>query len=268
MRVAAVDIGTNTVRLLIARRDEKGLFVPEQRLATVTRLGRGVDAQGRLDPGAISHSIAVLDGYRKIIEAVGVDAVGGVATSAVRDAADREVFLDSAERALGTRPRLISGDEEARLSFRGVITGMTVVTPLLVIDPGGGSTEFVLGEMRPDYAISVDTGSVRLTEHHLLSRPPPARALDAARREVDALLEAVVLPAIPGTVVGVGGTFTSLAAILLDLPEYGATRIHGASFPTAQFDAIADRLATLTAADTASIPSLHPDRAPVLLCSR
>jgi exopolyphosphatase/guanosine-5'-triphosphate,3'-diphosphate pyrophosphatase len=263
MRVAAVDIGTNTVRLLVADRDGDRLTWVH-RLTVITRLGRGVDSQHRLHPGAVAHSMEVLEGYRQII-ADGVDGLDAVATSAVRDSTDRESFLDEAGRVLGVRPRLISGEEEAMLSFRGVISGLGGEGPLLVIDPGGGSTEFVMGTGRPEYAVSVDTGSVRLTERRLPDHPASEHDQLAALAEVDGLLSAVHLPARPELVAGVGGTFTSLAAMLLELPEYDAARVHGAVFDSAAFRPIVHTLAGLTVAETAAIPSVDADRAEVLL---
>lgn len=266
MKVAAVDIGTNTVRLLVANRDPGSpALTPLRRLATVTRLGQRVDSDRRLHPAALTRTIAVLKRYRRIIEMDAVGMVDAVATSAVRDASNREVFLDVAGSALGVRPRVISGEEEAQMSFRGVSSGVFGDLPLLVIDPGGGSTEFVMGEAEPGYAISIDTGSVRVTERHLPRHPAPQRDVDAACAGIDVLLEAVDLPARPGSVAGVGATFTSLAAIMLDLGEYDAARIHGASFPAPAFAGMVERLAGLTVVETAAIPSLDPDRAPVLL---
>ena len=266
MRVAAVDIGTNTVRLLIVDRDRvtnRSTLV--HRRSVVTRLGEDVDRRRRLDHAAIERVLAVLRSYRATIDSQGVEATGAVATSAVRDAANGEQFLEAAERDLGVRPRLISGRAEARLSFLGVRSGLDIESPMLVIDPGGGSTEFVVGDSEPDYAVSVDIGSVRLTERHLVKRPAAMGDLDGARADLDRLLNAVELPVTPRAVVGVGGTFTSLAAILLDLPEYDSVAVHGASFPVEAFDEIAARLAGLTVAETAAIPSLDPARAPVLL---
>lgn len=265
MRVAAVDIGTNTVRLLIADSDDGRRHTSVRRLVTVTRLGLGVDAERILDPGAVRCTLSVLSEYRSAVTAAKVDAIRAVATSAVRDAADRDAFLDSAEVALGQRPEVIQGGEEARLSFRGVASGVSGEAPLLVIDPGGGSTEFVIGESEPVYAMSIETGSVRLTERHLPAHPADPAHVEAAGDEVDALVGAVLLPDLPRTVVGVGGTFTSLAAILLRLERYDPAKVHGSTFPAAAFGRLVERLAGLSLAETVAIPSLDPDRAPVLL---
>lgn len=264
MKVAAVDIGTNSVRLLVADRRRDGISAVQRR-ATVTRLGRDVDATGRLDREAVAETVDVLRRYRGAIDAEGAAVVLAVATSAVRDAQNRGDFLDRAEAALGVRPGVIEGDEEARLSFRGVTSGLQADGAILVIDPGGGSTEFVMGRRDPDYAISVNTGSVRVTERYLPEHPAPGAHVAAAAAAVDAALVEVRLPARPVSVVGVGGTFTSLAAILLDLPEHDPMRVHLSRFATSEFEEMVGRLASLTVEETAAIPSLDPARAPVLL---
>jgi exopolyphosphatase/guanosine-5'-triphosphate,3'-diphosphate pyrophosphatase len=270
MRVAAVDIGTNSVRLLVADYVAGDLFGGERlewkdRRVTVARLGEGVDAAGRLSDAAMGRTVAILAGYGEAIRAWNVDARRAIATSATRDAANRDAFLAQAELALGFRPTVIDGREEATLSFRGVTAGLVGDPPFLVIDPGGGSTEFVLGTDRVEFATSVDVGSVRLTERGLPQHPASEEQLTAARRHVDELLESVTLPATPGRVVGVGGTFTSLAAIALDLPSYEPDVIHGAAFPADLFMGLVVRFAALTVEETAAIPSLDPGRADVLL---
>lgn len=264
MRVAAVDIGTNSVRLLVADRRPDEISAVQRR-AVVTRLGREVDATGRLHPDAVAETVDTLRVYRKIIEAEGAVSVTAVATSAVRDAQNRAVFLERVEAALGARPRAIEGDEEARLSFRGVTAGLRADGPVLVIDPGGGSTEFVIGRHEPDYVISVNTGSVRVTERHLPEHPAAEAHVAKAIADVDGSMADVRLPVRPVVVAGVGGTFTSLAAILLDLPAHDPTEVHLSRFPASDFAEIVERLASLTVEETAAIPSLDPARAPVLL---
>lgn len=270
MRVAAVDIGTNSVRLLVAEYVAGDLFGGERlewidRRVTVARLGEGVDGAGTLSDAAMGRTVAVLAGYGEAIRAWDVDARRAVATSATRDAANREVFVARATLALGFAPDVIDGSEEAALSFRGVTAGVVGEPPFLVIDPGGGSTEFVSGSERVDQATSVDIGSVRLTERHLPDHPATGEQLAAARSHVDALLAAAPLPAAPATVIGVGGTFTSLAAIALGLPRYEPDAVHGAAFPEDRFTDLVTRLAGLTVAETMAIPSLDPGRADVLL---
>lgn len=265
VRVAAVDIGTNTTRLLIADVVDGGMTRLDRR-SIVTRLGQGVDVGRVLAPEAIDRTVAVLGVYGEAIRAAVCQRVRAVATSAVRDGANRDVFLATAATALGAPLEVIGGDEEAALSFAGATTGVSGAPPYLVIDPGGGSTEFVLGVSSPSYAVSVDIGSVRLTERVLPDHPASPHQLAAARRHVDDLLAAAVaLPAPPGTVVGVGGTFTSLAAIHLRLATYDPDRVHGTILAAADLGGLAGWLATLTMEQTAGIPSLDPARAPVLL---
>ena len=270
MKVGAVDIGTNSVRLLVASLVEADLFGPDRlawldRRVTVTSLGRGVDATGRFNPEAVGRTLAVLSGYGEALRSWGVDKVAAVATSATRDAADRDAFLDRAERALGVRPSVSPGDVEATRSFWGATADIEGAAPYLVIDPGGGSTEYVLGKERPAYSVSVDVGSVRLTERSLPLRPATPGQLDRARAEVARLLRPVVLPEDPGTAVGVGGTFTSLAAIALDLPQYDMEAVHGSVLGVDQLRGLMERLGAMTVEQTAAIPSLDPARAPVIL---
>ena len=163
------------------------------------------------------------------------------------------------------RPELISGDTEARLSFRGATTSLDGDPPFLVIDPGGGSTEFVFGAGSPDFAVSVDIGSVRLTERLLPDRPAEPVDVVTAAASVEAMFTGVDLPDVPGTVVGVGGTYTSLGAIALDLPAYDRLQVHGSRLSLDRLTALVAELAAMTVAETAAIPSLDPARAPVLL---
>jgi exopolyphosphatase/guanosine-5'-triphosphate,3'-diphosphate pyrophosphatase len=262
LRVAAVDIGTNSVRLLVAGRGLHWL----QRRVRVVRLGEGVDETGRLSEAAITRAVAVLEEYAEAIGHWGVQRAEAVATSALRDAENREEFLALAERALGVRPRVIAGDEEAWLAFRGAVAGLAGhPTPFLVVDVGGGSTEFVFGSGVPDYSVSIDIGSVRLTERELPDRPAPPRQLETARRRVAEVFQDVRLPGRPVTTAGVAGTFTSLAAIALGLPDYDPQAVHGARLSAEQVAGLVDRLAAMTVEETAAIPSLDPARAPVLL---
>lgn len=264
MRVAAVDIGTNSTRLLVAEGAPDGLRWLERRVV-VTGLGKGVDATGRLDGEAIGRTVGVLAAYGTALRNAGAERVLAVATSATRDAANRDEFLDAAEGVLGVRPEVISGDDEARLSFRGATAGLPGPAPYLVIDPGGGSTEFVLGESAPEFVASIDIGSVRITERALPGRPASTADLLAAASSVEAMFREVDLPGTPGTVVGVGGTYTSLAAIALDLPRYDRLQVHRSVLSLDDLTSLAGRLAGLTVEETAAIPSLDPARAPVIL---
>ena len=268
MKVGAIDIGTNTVRLLVAERVGGGLFPVRledlDRRVVITRLGEGVDGSGRLADAAILRTVEVLGAYGAALRAWNVDVVDAVATSATRDAANRDVLLERAELALGFRPRVISGDDEAALSFNGAtIAGDTGLH--LVIDPGGGSTEFVSGVDRVEQSISVEIGSVRLTERLLPDHPASAAQLTAARLHVDKAMGAVTPAPAGSSVLGVGGTFTSLAAIALDLEEYDRHAVHRAEFQVDVFDSLVERLGAMTIPEVEAIPSLDPARAPVLL---
>ncbi len=264
MRVAAVDIGTNTVRLLVADVVD-GRIHRVYGEVVVTGLGRGVDATGSIGEEAMARTEAVLIGYAGAVRAHGAESVTAVATSATRDASNGGQFLERAETVLGTPPRVITGDEEARLSFRGVVAALDPKRPVLVIDPGGGSTEFVLGDAEPGYISSVDIGSVRLTERRLPDHPARREQVAAAVDEARRLFAPTVLPRSPGCVVGVGGTYTALAAIALDLPAYDRDVVHRTELSQTTLDALVDTLAVLTVEETAAIPSLDPARAPVLL---
>jgi exopolyphosphatase/guanosine-5'-triphosphate,3'-diphosphate pyrophosphatase len=264
VRVGAVDIGTNTVRLLIAELDD-GRLLDLERHTEIVGLGRGVDATGRFDPERIDHALAVLATYAERLRVHGVSRARAVATSATRDAGDGPEFLDRAASVLGLRPELIDGIEEAALSFRGATAALPGERPTLVIDPGGGSTEFVLGTSLPDYSVSLDIGSVRLTERLLPERPATADRVAAAAEEVAEIFAIVRLPTAPARVIGVAGTFTSLAAISLDLDAYDRNAVHGSTLTIEDLERLVDRLAQLTVEETAAIPSLEPKRAPVLL---
>ncbi len=265
MRVAAVDIGTNTTRLLIAEVEGDRVRRLDRR-SIVTRLGQGVDAGRRLLPEAIDRTVSVLAGYGEAIRDAGCARLRAVATSATRDAVNRDEFLDAAVAELGIRPEMITGEEEAQLSFSGTTAGAAGSPPFLVIDLGGGSTEFVLGTGAPAYLVSVDIGSVRLTEQTLPEHPASPAHIAGARRRVDEVLAAgVALPEAPGTTLGVGGTFTSLAAIHLGLDFYDADRVHGTSLGLDDLRRLIDGLAPLTIGETEAIPALDPARAPVLL---
>lgn len=260
MPVAAVDIGTNTVRLLIADVSD-GLVTEIERLTTVTALGKGVDQSGRLSPPGVRHSLATLAGYRERIEAHGVEHIRIVATSASRDAENGPDFLAAVASTMGVEPELISGVEEARLAYAGAASAFPGTSRPLIIDIGGGSTEFVTdGE-----AVSIDIGSVRLTDRALPDRPALAHQVATARRMVGDLLSATSIPKTYDTVLGVAGTWTSLAAIAMDMPTYDRSRVHGAMVLTARMERIVHDLAALSLESLRLIPSLDPARAPVIL---
>lgn len=264
MIVGAVDIGTNSMRLLVADVDD-GRVAWLDRRTTVTGLGKGVDATGRLSTEAMERTVAVLGGYGEVLDAAGVASRRAIATSATRDAENREVFLDAAGDALGVRPDVISGEEEAALAFAGATRDVVGEPPYLVIDIGGGSTEFVYGTGAPEYRTSIDIGSVRLTDRLLPDRPAPADQLAGAQDHTAELLRSVDLPGTPGLVIGVAGTFTSVSAISQDLPAYDPGRVHGSQLTATRLAELTLYLSLLSVEETAAIPSLDPARAPVIL---
>jgi exopolyphosphatase/guanosine-5'-triphosphate,3'-diphosphate pyrophosphatase len=234
-RLAAVDIGTNSVRLLVADVDGDDPATARvdilDRRMTITRLGQGVDATRRLHPDAIERTVDVLREYRAAMDALGATQVRATATSAARDATNREDFFVPAKDALGVEPELLSGEEEARLSFLGATAELVdEPAPYLVVDIGGGSTEFVLGTTEPEGLISIDVGCVRVTEQFLASDPPAPEELSAAVSVVRDHLADVAreLPKLEDarTLVGLAGTITTVAAIEQGLPEYDRDRIH------------------------------------------
>lgn len=255
MRVAAVDIGTNSMRLLVV---EDGREIG--RWEEVTGLGRGVDATGRLSADAVERTLEVLERYGRTMRELGVGRVRAVATSASRDAANAAELLDRAASALGVRPEVVPGTEEARLAFAGATAGASAPGPFVVVDIGGGSTELVW-ESR---AVSMDIGSVRLTDRLLPERPASPEEVRAAGEHVDGLLASVDVDPFE-TALGVGGTWTSLAAVALDLPAFDRSAVHGAPLGRAQLAGLVERLARLDVAETAAIPALDPKRAPVIL---
>lgn len=254
MKVGVVDIGTNSIRLLITDGvEESGRWVE------VTGLGKGLDQTGRLSPSAMDATTEVLERYGSLLDQKGAGRRLAIATSASRDALNRDEFLDRCQRALGVRPTLISGHEEARLAYEGATAGLEVEAPLVVSDIGGGSTEFVWagGE------VSVDIGSVRLTDRVLDERPAADEDVSEARALVRLMFEEV--SGIAGELAGVAGTWTSLAAIDQNLGAYDREKVHGHVLTRAAVEGLVSRLSGLTMEETASIPSLDPKRAPVIL---
>jgi exopolyphosphatase/guanosine-5'-triphosphate,3'-diphosphate pyrophosphatase len=264
VRVAAVDVGTNSTRLLVADGVDGGLRRLERR-SVITGLGRGVDATGRLGPEAVDRTIGVLAAYRTAIESAGVERSLAVATSATRDAVNRDEFLDAAEMMLGIRPEVIDGSVEAGLTFVGATSELRRRAPFLVIDPGGGSTEFVFGSDTPESVHSIDIGSVRVTERWLPQRPVAGPDLLSAAAAVESVFSRVELPQAPATAIGVGTTFTSLAAIALDLPVHDRLVVHHSTLSLDALGSVVTHLAALGIEETAAIPSVDPERAPMLL---
>jgi exopolyphosphatase/guanosine-5'-triphosphate,3'-diphosphate pyrophosphatase len=272
-RVAAVDCGTNSLRLLLADIDpgRPGLTDVVRRMEIV-RLGQGVDQTGRLAPEALARTMAVLREYADVIARSGAQAVRMVATSATRDADNAAEFVRLVKEVLGVAPEVLTGDEEAMLSFTGATAELAAGPdpgPFLVADIGGGSTEFVLGEAgrRPAHTISVNIGCVRMTERHLHGDPPARQEVGAAVADIDAALD-IVAAAVPArdarTLIGLAGSVTTVAAIAMGLPAYDAARIHHARVAAADAHAVTRGLLAQTRAERAALGVMHPGRADVI----
>lgn len=269
-RVGAVDCGTNSIRLLIADLDGGGLRDVHREMRIV-RLGHGVDATGRIAEEAMARTLAAATDYARLCREAGCATVRFVATSATRDAANRDEFVSGVQQAFadfGTTPEVITGDQEAALSFAGATTGLQGAhAPFLVVDIGGGSTEFVRGTNGVEQAVSVDIGCVRMTERHLHSDPPSEEeiwpALGDITVAVNAAAEQVDLSGI-GTLVGVAGSVTTVTAHALGLDEYRPERIHGAELPVAQAITACTDLAQFSRAERAALPYMHEGRVDVI----
>ena len=267
--LAAIDCGTNSTRLLVARGGGADKD-PLARVNTITRLGRGVDRDGRLDPTAIEVTAEALRSYKAIVDEHGTERLRVTATSAARDAVNRDEFFDVAEAILGVRPELLSGEEEAELSFLGATAELDPADgPFLVVDIGGGSTEFILGTTEVEASKSIDIGCVRFTEQYIESDPPAPEELHACISVTDAWLEDIARE-MPGvteakTFVGLAGTITTMAAVELGLQDWDRDAIHHFRF---QRDAIEDvfrTLATESLDDRKHNPGLEDARADVIV---
>jgi exopolyphosphatase/guanosine-5'-triphosphate,3'-diphosphate pyrophosphatase len=256
-RVGVVDLGTNSTRLLVAEVEDGTVRELERRL-TITRLGEGVDERHLLLPTALARVRNTLADYRRVLEASGVERTLAVATSAVRDAENGEAFLGEVEWSYGFDTRLLTGDEEARLTYAGVAAGRALAPRMLVVDVGGGSTELVLGEWHR----SLDLGCVRLTERFLRSDPPTPAELTACREHIRAVLPEEPRPT---DALGVAGTVTTLAVLSLGLDEEDPALVHGHRLAAARIDTEVDRLASLPVSELRQIRGMHPDRAPVIV---
>jgi exopolyphosphatase/guanosine-5'-triphosphate,3'-diphosphate pyrophosphatase len=267
VRVAAIDCGTNSIRLLVAdvEGDRKADVHREMR---VVRLGQGVDRTGELAPEAIERTRLALLDYAATCRDLAVEATRMVATSASRDARNGNDFREMVRLVLGTEPDVVSGDEEATLSFDGATRGLDPADgPFLVMDIGGGSTELVLGTTFVEAGRSVDVGCVRLTERHLRDDPPTATQVAAAEADIDAALELVrttVAVEKACTAVGLAGSVTTVAALALGLKAYDAERIHLSRIPAAQVREVSDRLLAMTREERAALPVMHPGRVDVI----
>jgi exopolyphosphatase/guanosine-5'-triphosphate,3'-diphosphate pyrophosphatase len=260
-RVAAVDLGTNSTRLLVADVDGEHLEEVVRRL-TITRLGEGVDERRRLLPVPIARVRNCLATYRQELEQLGAARTLAIATSAVRDAENGEAFLGEIEWSYGFTTRLLEGDEEAALMYRGVTAGRPPLEDTLIVDIGGGSTELVLGANGgPGASTSLDIGCVRLTERFLRSDPPADTELEAAARHVRALLP----PYETRRVIGVAGTVTTLAALDLGLDVHDPERTHGHRISRDAVERELGRLAAMPLSERLEVPGIEPGRAPVIV---
>jgi len=263
--VAAIDCGTNSTRLLVS---DGGRTLDRRQI--ITRLGRGVDATGALDPVAVERTVAVLGEYRSAMDDHGVTEFRAAATSAARDAANADSFFDAAAAVLGVRPELLTGEEEGALSFAGATTDLAVDDgPFLVIDIGGGSTECIVGTDRPEVMRSFDVGSVRLTEKHLVSDPPGPEELSNAIAEATSWFEDLgrEVPEVAGvrTVVGLAGTISTVAAVEIGMDRYDRDLIHHFTLTRAAAEDVFRTLATEPLRDRIHNPGLERERADVIV---
>jgi exopolyphosphatase/guanosine-5'-triphosphate,3'-diphosphate pyrophosphatase len=272
-RVAAVDCGTNTIKLLVADLDPAtGVEHELVREMRMVRLGQDVDRTGRLADEALERTFAAVDEYAAMVGEHDVDAVRFCATSAARDADNAADFAEGVRARMGVDPEVVTGDEEAQLSYDGAtrsLLGADLPQPFLVVDIGGGSTELILGTGRTvEAGRSLDVGSVRMTERHLIGDPPTTAQVEAAVAEVDLALDELaehgVDPARARTVVGVAGTITTVAAAVLDLPAWDRDAIHHASLARADVHAVTARLLAMTVDERRDLPYMHPGRADVI----
>jgi len=275
MRAATIDIGTNSVLLLVAD-SEGGALRPVLERAAVTRLGEGVDRNRRLLPAACERTLACLAEYARELRALGVSRLDAVGTSAMRDAAGGQEFVAQAAALLGVAPRVIDGNEEARLTFAGALSGLSVASvasetgKVTVFDIGGGSTEIIVGtstatQRRIAAAVSLNIGSVRLFERHVRSDPPSTEEMRSVQRDIALALADAPKPEAGATLVGVAGTITQLAALELELTPYDSTRVHGHRLTRSTVDRLATRLASLSLAERRILPGMEPARADVLV---
>jgi exopolyphosphatase/guanosine-5'-triphosphate,3'-diphosphate pyrophosphatase len=271
MRVAVVDIGTNSTRLLVADVDGAGSIVEVERRTEVTRLGQGVDSDGVLADDAMQRVFATLADYRRRIDVHGAQRAVAVLTSAVRDAANGGEFAARVRAQHGLDARTIGGDEEARLTFLGATSSRPRhdAAPTVVIDIGGGSTELVVGGGRAvSFHVSTQAGVVRHSERHIHSDPPRRQELDALAADVRAIFAASVAPDVRSSAsaaIAVAGTPTSLAAINLNLECYSSDKVHGHVLTVQRCEDMLERLAALSNAERRLVRGLHPDRAPTIV---
>lgn len=266
MRVAAIDCGTNSIRLLIAD-VASGTVTDVVRVMRVVRLGEGVDVSGRLSPAAMQRTWDAVSDYARQIRGAGAGPVRMVATSASRDAQNSGEFVAGVVDRLGIAPEVISGDEEASLSFTGAVSAVHVPGRKAVVDIGGGSTEFVVGESGVEAAVSENIGCVRMTERHLRGDPPTGAQVAAATRDIDAAVTHAI--SVTGfdtadVIVGLAGSVTTVAALAMGLPEYDSRRIHGSRIDAADVHEVTGQMLAATRTQRAAEPVMHPGRVDVI----
>ena len=264
-RVAVIDVGTNSTRMLVA--DVDGGVAPLERRSTVTRLGRGVDLSGRLAGEAIEDVCAAIDGYVGILQELGAETVEVIATSAVRDADNGSAFVAELRERFALSARVLDGEEEARLTYLGATSEALPSEPTLVVDIGGGSTELIVGRGNEiSFHDSLQAGVVRHSERHINSDPPTAGELEALANDVRGLIADSIGAGVEAHQgIAVAGTPTSLAAVALELEPYDPTRVHGHVLDLPSIQVILSRLASLPLAERVEVPGLHPDRAPTIV---
>jgi exopolyphosphatase/guanosine-5'-triphosphate,3'-diphosphate pyrophosphatase len=262
-RVAVIDVGTNSTRLLVADVAD-GRVSPLERRSTVTRLGRGVDLSGHLATEAIEDVCAAIGDYVGILEELGAETVDAIATSAVRDADNGSAFVAELRERFALSARVLDGEEEARSTYLGATSEQLPSEPTLVVDIGGGSTELIVGSGREiSFHDSLQIGVVRHTERHIASDPPTALELEALAGDVRGSIEASVGAGVEAHQgIAVAGTPTSLAAVELGLEPYDPSRVHGQVLALPTIQRMLSRLASVPLAERVEIPGLHPDRAP------
>lgn len=271
VRVAAIDCGTNSIRLLIAD-ITNGALTDVVRTMVIVRLGEGVDKTGEFSQAALERTFAAIETFASLISEHQPELVRFVATSASRDVSNRDEFVDGVASRLGIEPDIISGDEEAALSFLGATADLTNLSepptaPYLVIDIGGGSTEFVLGTTGPTAAISTNVGCVRMTERHLISDPATPQQIAAATADIDAAID-LAYSAVPiaqaNSLIGLAGSVTTVAAIALGLSEYDSTAIHGGRISAQDVHRVTQDLLAMTRTERAKLGPMHEGRIDVI----
>jgi exopolyphosphatase/guanosine-5'-triphosphate,3'-diphosphate pyrophosphatase len=267
LRVAAIDVGTNSARLLVAEGVGDGFRSIDRRM-TITRLGQGVDTKHVLSPEALERTFAVIADYAATCGELGVERMRVTGTSAVRDARNREEFFEGVRRLTGSDAELLSGEEEARATFLGTLSDVEHVEPVLVVDIGGGSTELIFGKDEPERLVSLDIGCVRLFEKYLHSDPPTTEEIDSLREEANrelARAKEILNVSRDARLIGVAGTVTQLATLKIGLPLYDPDVTHHVVLSHGDVRALSRRLKSLTYSQRKRIKGLEPGRADVIL---